>query len=77
MEERLTVVPDQASARGGTSVIVTDNAGNRFRLSESGKNVTLEQDTTPSAEAPTWQAVNCAQATLPSTLAAMVDVLKS
>jgi hypothetical protein len=58
-------------------VIVTDTEGHRFRLSEAGKKVTLEQDATPRAETPSWAPVSCEQTTLRSTLAAMIEAIKS
>jgi hypothetical protein len=80
MDERgLTVVPERLSApRGGTidAVILTNNVGQRFRMVESGGKLTLEEDTSPRELTPTWLRVESAQATLRSTLAAMLEVMK-
>jgi hypothetical protein len=79
MHERLTVVPDQGPTRDGAStcVIVTDNAGNRFRVGRGGDTTMLEQDMTPREPTPTWVSVSSPQATLRSTLKAMLDVMAS
>jgi len=43
---------------------------------ESAGKLTLDHDTSPREPAPTWMRVESAQATLRSTLAALLDVMK-
>lgn len=74
MGERLTVVPEPPAV--GAAVIVTDNSGHRFRVLEAAGKVTVEEDTSPRASAPTWLRVETKPSSLPSVLAAILDAMK-
>ncbi len=78
----LTVVPERSSSLPGVRqlevVIVTDVAGHRFRVLESGAGddaFLLDEDTSPHDVCPTWLRVEAAPQSLTRIVSSMLDVI--